>query len=94
MISETKVEGKNFGDVMLYTLSTCAWCKRTKKLLNELNVEYKYIDVDLQDETDQVAIENELEKFNPNLSYPTLIIDNEKSINGYDAFAIKGAFDK
>jgi len=40
------VHGKNVGHIMLYALSTCPWCKKTKKLLDDLGVEYYYEDVD------------------------------------------------
>ncbi len=33
--------------VKLYALSTCAWCKKTKKFLEERNVEYEGIDIHL-----------------------------------------------
>ncbi len=41
------VPGNVRGKVVLYALSTCMWCKKTKKLLNELAVDYYYVDVDL-----------------------------------------------
>ena len=41
------VPGENRGDVMLYALSTCAWCRKTKELLRKLGVEFRYIDIDL-----------------------------------------------
>ena len=39
------IKGKNKGDVMLYTLSTCIWCKKTKALFKELGVDFKYEDL-------------------------------------------------
>jgi glutaredoxin len=33
--------------VRLYALSTCGWCKRTKRLLNSLNIDFQAWDVDL-----------------------------------------------
>ncbi|MCJ7714049.1 glutaredoxin family protein, partial [Candidatus Bathyarchaeota archaeon] len=42
----TQVEGENRGDVKLYALSTCGWCKKTKGLLNDLHAQYSYVDVD------------------------------------------------
>jgi len=41
------VQGNNAGDIFLFALSTCVWCRKTKSLLNELGVEYSYVDVDL-----------------------------------------------
>jgi glutaredoxin-like protein NrdH len=34
------VAGKNAGDIKVYALSTCPWCKKTKQLLNDFGVEY------------------------------------------------------
>ena len=33
--------------LLVYALSTCVWCKLTKQFLNDNNVEYEYVDVDL-----------------------------------------------
>ena len=42
----TKVDGKNKGKVLIYTLSTCIWCRKVKSLLKDLEVEYYYLDMD------------------------------------------------
>jgi hypothetical protein len=42
------VSGKdNKHKVVLYALSTCGWCRRTKELLVEEGVDHELIDVDL-----------------------------------------------
>ena len=46
-------EGDHRGKVLLFTLSTCVWCRKTKRLLEELKVAYDYIDVDLLEENEQ-----------------------------------------
>jgi len=38
------VQGKNVGHIMLYALSTCPWCRKTKQLLSDLGVDYYYVD--------------------------------------------------
>ena len=85
------VPGNNVGSVMLYTLSTCPWCKKTKGLLNDLGVEYDYIDVDLlkPDEKDK-AIET-IKKWNPDCSFPTLVVDDKKCIVGFKEDDIRNA---
>ncbi len=83
------VEGKNMGKIMLYALSTCVWCKKTKKLLNILNVGYDYIDVDLLNEEEMKKAEEEMEKWNPLGSFPTIVINDKESINGYDEEEIR-----
>ena len=54
------VDGRDAGSVMLYALSTCGWCKKTKRLLGELGVAYDYIDVDLLARGDKKEIEKEV----------------------------------
>ena len=76
--------------VKMYTLSTCVHCKKTKKLLNECAVQYDYIDVDLVPLDQREAILEEVKKFNPDCSFPTIIIGN-KVIIGFDEPAIRNA---
>ncbi len=77
------VNGKKKGKVMLYALSTCGWCARTKDLLQELGVEFSYIYVDLLEDKEQDDIMNEVEKWNPKGSFPTLVINDRKGIVGF-----------
>ena len=46
-MSVEHVAGKNVGKIMLYALSTCGWCRKTRDLLESLGVEYDYVYVDL-----------------------------------------------
>ena len=41
------VSGRDAGQMMLYALSTCVWCKRTKQLLDKPGVacDYEYVDL-------------------------------------------------
>lgn len=86
------IEGKKKGQVMLYALSTCVWCKRTKRLLNELGIDYHFVDADLANSEDKEEIRRTILKWNPNGSYPTIVIDDEHSIIGYDPERIKEVF--
>ena len=85
------VDGKDKGKVMLYTLTTCVWCQKTKALLKELGVAYDYTDVDLLSGAEEAAVVKEIEKFNPDCNFPTLIIDNSKCIVGYQEDEIREA---
>jgi len=79
-----KVDGKkNKHKIFIYAISTCAWCKLTKKFLKDNNVEYEYVDVDLCDEEDQEKISKDILKRGGRLSYPAIIIDNQTLINGF-----------
>lgn len=77
------VSGKKKGDVTLFALSTCGWCKKTKALLGELGVEYKYIFVDLVPDEEKDQVMNEVMKWNPDCSFPTLVIDNKTCLVGF-----------
>ncbi len=88
----THVPGKNKGKVMLYALSTCGWCKKTKALLNELGVEYDYTDVDRLEGEDQEAAVAMMGKYNPATNFPTIVINSNKAIIGFKEDDIRKAF--
>ena len=78
-----KVPGKNNKHkVLLYALSTCGWCKRSKKFLNDNNVEYEYVDVDLCKMEDKKMIRQDIQNRGGILAYPTVIIDNNRLLTG------------
>jgi len=83
------VKGKKAAEIMLYTLSTCIWCKKTKALLKELGVEYFYIDVDTVPEEDKVKVSEEIEKWNEAVSFPTIVFNNKEAVLGYNPEEIK-----
>lgn len=74
----------------IYTLSTCSHCKATKKFLDECKVEYQFTDVDLLEGEERAAILEDVKKFNPRCSFPTIII-GDKVIVGYKEEEIKEA---
>uniref|UniRef100_A0A7C4W289 Glutaredoxin family protein n=1 Tax=Desulfatirhabdium butyrativorans TaxID=340467 RepID=A0A7C4W289_9BACT len=76
--------------VKLYTLSTCSHCKSTKKLLADCTVQYDFVDVDLLQGEERAAILEDVKKFNPKCSFPTIII-GDKVIVGYKEREIKEA---
>jgi glutaredoxin-like protein NrdH len=86
------VDGKDRGKIMLYALSTCGWCAKTKDLLRQMGVEFDYTYVDLLEGKEQDDAMNMVEKFNPNGSFPTLVIDNRKAIIGFREQEIREAF--
>jgi glutaredoxin len=85
------VDGKDKGKVMLYALSTCGWCAKTKDLLRNLGVKFDYTYVDLLEGTEQNDAMDQVEKFNPSGSFPTLVIDNRRSIVGFKEQEIREA---
>lgn len=85
------VDGKNKGTVMLYALSTCGWCRKTKELLKSLGIEFSYEYVDLLSGDEQKQALDLVRKFNSSASFPTIIIDNKNVIIGFQEEAIRGA---
>jgi glutaredoxin-like protein NrdH len=79
----THVKGKKTCDIKLYALSTCGWCKKTKKLLNDRGIDYSYVDVDLLDDEDNARAMEEVERWNPSGSFPTVVINGQQCIPGY-----------
>jgi glutaredoxin len=86
------IEGKDHGQVIMYALSTCIWCRKTKKLLQELGISFSYVDMDLLDGKSKEKYTAELKNWNPNCSYPTLVLNNKECIVGYEENKIKEAF--
>ncbi|BAI62470.1 putative glutaredoxin [Methanocella paludicola SANAE] len=84
------VDGKNNGTVMLYALSTCVWCKMTKKLITGLGVAFDYMFVDLLQGAEQEEAIAEIKKVNPSCSFPTLVV-NGQCIVGYQEAKIREA---
>jgi glutaredoxin-like protein NrdH len=91
-MAKKHVAGRKAGRVMLYALSTCVWCGKTKKLLNEMGVDYDYTDVDLLSGAEREAVMEAVKKYNPSLSFPTLVINDKKVIVGFQEKEIREAF--
>ena len=60
--------------VKIFTLSTCSHCKATKKFMQDNGIPFDCVDVDLLQGDDREKILREVEKYNPQRSFPTIII--------------------
>ncbi len=76
--------------VKVYSLSSCSHCKAAKKFLGECTIKYEFIDVDTLQGEERASILQDIKKFNPRCSFPTIII-GEKVIVGYKEKEIKEA---
>ena len=76
--------------VKMYSLTTCSHCKSTKKFLSDCSVMYDFVDVDLLKGEERKAILEDVKKFNPKCSFPTIII-GDKVIVGFKEKEIKEA---
>lgn len=89
-----KVAGiHNTHRVMFYGLSTCVWCKRTRKLLERHDAAFEFAYVDLLEGAEKEAVKAEMRKFNPKESFPTIVIDGERCIVGLKPDEIKEALE-
>jgi glutaredoxin-like protein NrdH len=93
-MNKIKVPGNNNKHkVLVYALSTCAWCKMTKRFLNDHNIEYEYVDVDLTTDEDHEKIRQDIINKGGEPSFPTLIVDNKTVITGFRKDLIKEALE-
>ncbi len=76
--------------VKIYALSTCSHCKATKKFLNDIGIKFKCTDVDLLEGSERENVLKEVVKYNPQRSFPTIII-GDKIIVGFREADIKKA---
>lgn len=89
--SVKKVAGKKGRAVFLFALSTCGWCAKTRELLDNLGIEYRYVYVDLLEEDDQEEVRKEFEEYDTDFAFPKILIDKKKIISGFDESKIKEA---
>ena len=76
--------------VKFFGLSYCVHCKHAKAFLDQHNVPYDLVYVDTLDESRQSDVMKEVGKYNPNLSFPTLLI-GDRVIVGFQKDAIASA---
>ncbi|MHA1270640.1 MAG: glutaredoxin family protein [Candidatus Helarchaeota archaeon] len=78
-----KIDGKNNDHIVqLITISTCIWCNRLKRLLNENSISYEYIDIDLLPLGEKNRLKQVLYKYSDILGFPMCFIDGYL-IRGY-----------
>ncbi len=76
--------------IKLYTLSTCSHCIRTKRFFQDNAIDMEFIDVDLLTGAERERIMDEVRKYNPDCSFPTICI-GENVIIGYNEEKLKKA---
>ncbi len=69
--------------VKLYALSTCGWCKKTRSFLDSHYVQYEYEYVDLLTGAEKDRVMAEVKRWNPSLSFPTVVVDDAKVVVGF-----------
>jgi glutaredoxin len=77
---------------MMYTISTCGFCKAAKAFLKEHEIPFDFIDIDLleQDEKRRVLREARTKAGKDRLSFPTIFI-GDAVIIGFKEYEIRKA---
>ena len=77
--------------VKLYALSTCIWCRKTRQMLEDEEVAFDFVYLDLVGADERDAAKEEVRKWNPRISFPTVVIDDATCIVGFKPEELKGA---
>lgn len=93
-INFTPEEGdKNFGEIRVYALSTCAFCKKALKYLRENSIRFMYIYVDDLEPDKKQELKSDLrEKFKKDVGFPFMVIDNDRVVVGFTEDEYKKLF--
>lgn len=70
--------------IKVFALSTCIHCKHCKEYLEEQGLEYDCVYVDRlsgEERNETIAF---IKKVNPALSFPTVVVDEDKVVVGFD----------
>lgn len=73
-------------------MSTCAWCKKTKRFLESHGIEYDCIDVDRLAGDEREKVMQEVARHNPRRSFPTCIVD-DNAIVGFNQESLRKALE-
>lgn len=91
----TYVEGsRKEHDVVLYALSTCAFCKKGIDFLTKAGVDFRYIYLDKLDVDLKRQVKGELKsQFENIVVFPVLIIDGTRALTGFTKDQWEAALD-
>ena len=71
-------------DLTVYALSTCAFCKRAIKFLQDHDVKFKYIYLDTINPMVKRTVKSELKSRYSSLPvFPVLVIDDREAVSGF-----------
>lgn len=69
--------------ISFYGLSTCIHCRHCREYLEEKHVPFDLHYIDLAEGEERANLLEKVRKFNPRLSFPTVIIDGDTVVVGF-----------
>ncbi len=75
--------------IAFYGLSTCIWCRRTRKFLQDQDVAFDYVYVDLLNGQEREEAVEQIRCWNSAVSFPTVVVDDAQCVIGYKTGEIK-----
>ena len=69
--------------VRVFALSTCGWCRKTKRFLDAHNVNYEIDYVDLLSGAEKARVMAEMERWNTRRTFPTVVVDDSEVVVGF-----------
>jgi glutaredoxin len=80
-----QVEGtRNDHDAVVYSLSTCAFCRRAINYLKDAGVSFRYAHLDKIDIETKRSVKRELaERFDNIVVFPILVVDDQRAFSGF-----------
>lgn len=69
--------------ILLYALSTCIWCKKTRKFLEDEGLTFDFVYVDLVEPGERRQIRSHIREMASSTSFPATVIDEDDCIIGY-----------
>lgn len=93
-ISFTLEDGnKNFGDIRIYALSTCAFCKKALKYLRDNSIKFMYIYVDDMASEEKQALKERLkDTYKKDVGFPFMVINDSQVVIGFREDEYKNLF--
>ena len=91
--TQTERSAKMAPEVKVFALSTCIHCKKAKEYLDQCGVKYDCVHVDQLTGQERKDTVEEVKKYNPSVSFPTIII-GDTTVVGFNQEKIDEALKK
>lgn len=84
-VTYTNVEGSRADhEVVVYSLSTCAFCRRAIEYLKNADVQFRFSHLDQIDLETKRSVKRELaERFDNIVVFPILVVDDQRAYSGF-----------